>query len=152
MRATFPALLTGLIFGAGLALSDMVNPARVLGFLDVAGVWDPTLVFVMSGAVAASAVGYSVSRRLRTPLFGNSFFIPENRMLDRQLIGGAALFGTGWGLVGFCPGPAVAALVFGLWQPWLFVASMLGGMAIHRVASTPRISGAPSRPVPEQVR
>lgn len=138
MRATLPALLTGLVFGAGLALSDMVNPARVLAFLDVAGTWDPALAFVMAGAVAASAIGYAVSGRLRTPLFGTSFFIPENRMLDRQLIGGAALFGVGWGLVGFCPGPAVAALVSGLWQPWLFVAAMIAGMALHRIVSTPR--------------
>jgi uncharacterized membrane protein YedE/YeeE len=138
MRATFPALLTGVVFGAGLALSDMVNPARVLAFLDVAGAWDPTLALVMAGAVAASAIGYAVSRRLRAPLFGKTFFIPENRMLDRRLIGGAALFGIGWGLVGFCPGPAVAGLVFGLWQPWLFVAAMIVGMALHRIASTPR--------------
>ena len=138
MRATFPALVTGLVFGAGLALSDMVNPARVLAFLDVAGAWDPTLALVMAGAVVSSAVGYAVSRRLRSPLFGKSFFIPENRMLDRQLTGGAALFGIGWGLVGFCPGPAVAGLVSGLWQPWLFVAAMIAGMALHRVAATPR--------------
>ena len=139
MRATFPALLTGLAFGAGLALSDMVNPARVLAFLDVAGAWDPALAFVMGGAVAASGIGYAVSRRLRTPLFGKSFFIPENRMLDRQLIGGAALFGIGWGLVGFCPGPAVAALVSGLWQPWLFVAAMIAGMTLHRFAAAPSL-------------
>lgn len=138
MRATLPALVTGLVFGAGLALSDMVNPARVLGFLDFAGAWDPTLAFVMAGAVAASAIGYVVSRRLRAPLFGTSFFIPDNRMLDRQLIGGAALFGVGWGLVGFCPGPAVAALVLGLWQPWLFLGAMVAGMALHRIASTSR--------------
>ena len=138
MRVVFPALVTGLIFGAGLAYSDMVNPARVLAFLDVAGAWDATLVFVMAGAVFASAVGYVASRRLRAPLFGNSFLIPENRMLDSQLIGGAALFGVGWGLVGFCPGPAVAALVFGLWQPWLFVAAMLAGMALHRIAIATR--------------
>lgn len=138
MRATLPALLTGLVFGAGLALSDMVNPARVLSFLDIAGAWDPTLAFVMAGAVAASAIGYAVARRLRAPLFGSSFFIPENRMLDRQLIGGAGLFGIGWGLVGFCPGPAVAGLAFGLWQPWLFVAAMIVGMALHRIANTPR--------------
>ena len=136
MRATLPALVGGTLFGAGLALSDMINPARVLSFLDVAGAWDSTLVFVMSGAVFASALGYLVSRRLRRPLFGTSFFIPENRQLDRQLIGGAILFGIGWGLVGFCPGPALAALIFGDWQPWLFVASMLGGMALQRMAAT----------------
>ena len=138
MRATIPSLAAGILFGAGLAVSDMVNPARVLGFLDVAGAWDPTLAAVMAGAVLASAVGYLVSRRLRAPLFGSSFFIPENRRLDRELIGGAALFGIGWGLAGFCPGPAVAGLVYGLWQPWLFVAAMLVGMGLQRLAAAPR--------------
>lgn len=139
MRAIVPALVSGILFGAGLALSDMVNPARVLGFLDVAGAWDPSLAFVMGGAVLASAVGYLLSRRVRAPLFGRSFFIPENRHLDSQLISGAALFGIGWGLVGFCPGPAVAGLAYGMWQPWLFVAAMVAGMAVQRgVASSCR--------------
>lgn len=136
MRATLPALAAGTLFGAGLALADMVNPARVLGFLDVAGRWDPTLAFVMAGAVLASAAGYAVSRRLRAPLFGKGFLIPENRRLDSQLISGATLFGIGWGLAGFCPGPAVAGLVFGLWQYWLFVAAMLAGMALQRLLAT----------------
>lgn len=138
MRATIPASLAGIIFGAGLALSDMVNPARVLGFLNIAGTWDPTLAFVMGGGVIASAIGYMFSRRLRAPLFGKSFFIPENRRLDSQLIGGAALFGIGWGLVGFCPGPAIAGLIYGMWQPWLFVAAMVVGMALQRVVSAQR--------------
>lgn len=133
MRATIPAVIAGTLFGAGLALSDMINPARVLGFLDVAGSWDPALAFVMGGAVVASGIGYAVARARRVPLFGKSFFIPENRMLDRQLIGGAALFGIGWGLVGFCPGPAISGLVLGKWQPWLFGAAMLAGMMLHRV-------------------
>jgi len=133
MRATLAALSGGILFGAGLALSDMINPARVLAFLDLAGTWDPTLALVMAGAVLASAVGYIVARRLQRPWFGTSFFIPENRRLDRQLIAGAALFGAGWGLVGFCPGPALAALIFGLWQPWLFAAAMLIGMALQRM-------------------
>jgi uncharacterized membrane protein YedE/YeeE len=119
-------------------MSDMVNPARVLGFLDVAGTWDATLAFVMGAAVVASAIGYAFSRRLRAPLFGKSFFIPENRRLDSQLIGGAALFGVGWGLVGFCPGPAIAGLIYGMWQPWLFVAAMVVGMALQRVVSAKR--------------
>lgn len=138
MRTFIVALATGILFGAGLAVSDMVNPARVLGFLDIAGQWDPTLGFVMASAVIVSAVGYFLSRRSRAPLFGKSFFIPENRQLDSQLIGGAALFGIGWGLVGLCPGPAVAGLFYGMWQPWLFVAAMLAGMALHRVVSAPR--------------
>jgi uncharacterized protein len=138
MRAIVPASVAGVIFGAGLALSDMVNPARVLGFLDIAGTWDPTLALVMGAAVVASAIGFAFSRRLRAPLFGKSFFIPENRRLDSQLIGGAALFGIGWGLVGFCPGPAIAGLIYGMWQPWLFVAAMTAGMVLQRVVSAPR--------------
>ena len=138
MRAILPALASGILFGAGLALSDMVNPERVLGFLDVAGSWDPALAFVMGGAVLASAIGYHFARRLTMPLFGTDFFIPENRQLDSQLIGGAALFGIGWGMVGFCPGPAVAGLVYGMWQSWLFVAAMIVGMILHRAIATPR--------------
>ena len=137
MRAALPAFAAGILFGAGVALADMVNPARVLGFLDIAGHWDPTLAFVMGGAVLASAAGYLLTRRLRAPLFGNTFLIPENRRLDSQLIGGAALFGIGWGLVGFCPGPVIAGLIYGLWQPWLFVAAMLTGMAMQRAIATP---------------
>jgi uncharacterized membrane protein YedE/YeeE len=138
MRVALSALAAGLLFGAGLALSDMINPARVLAFLDVAGRWDPTLAFVMAGAVLASAIGYFASRRLRAPLLEKSFFIPEARQLDRQLIGGATLFGIGWGLVGFCPGPAIAGLVFGLWQPWLFVAAMAIGMLLQQRLLAPR--------------
>jgi hypothetical protein len=132
MRIPIASLATGIIFGAGLALSDMINPARVLGFLDLAGNWDPSLAFVMGGAIIPMVIAYALSRRMRTPLFDQSFFIPENRVLDSRLLIGAALFGIGWGLVGLCPGPAIAGLVLGMWQPWLFVAAMLGGMGIHR--------------------
>jgi uncharacterized protein len=138
MRIPIASLVTGTIFGAGLALSDMINPARVLGFLDLAGQWDPSLSFVMGGAIIPMVIAYAVSRRMRTPLFDKSFFIPENRVLDSRLLIGAALFGIGWGLVGFCPGPAIAGLVMGAWQPWLFVVAMLGGMLIHRIATTSR--------------
>lgn len=136
MRIPIASLVTGTIFGAGLALSDMINPARVLAFLDLAGDWDPSLAFVMGGAIIPMVIAYAVSRRMRTPLFDKSFFIPENRVLDSRLLIGAALFGVGWGLVGFCPGPAISGLVMGAWQPWLFVAAMLGGMVIHRIAAT----------------
>lgn len=132
MRIPIASLATGIIFGAGLALSDMINPARVLGFLDLAGNWDPSLAFVMGGAIIPMVIAYALSRRMRTPLFDQSFYIPENRVLDSRLLIGAALFGIGWGLVGLCPGPAIAGLVLGMWQPWLFVAAMLGGMGIHR--------------------
>jgi uncharacterized membrane protein YedE/YeeE len=138
MRATVPALIAGVLFGAGLAVSDMVNPARVLGFLDLFGAWDPTLVFVMAAAVLASGLGYMISRRLSRPLFGSDFRIPQNRLLDSQLIGGAALFGIGWGLAGFCPGPAIAGMIYGLWQPWLFVGSMVAGMLLERTYAVAR--------------
>lgn len=138
MKLPFASLLTGTLFGAGLVLSDMVNPARVQAFLDLAGDWDPSLALVMGGAVIPMAVAYFISRRMGSPLLDKSFYIPENRVLDRQLILGAVVFGIGWGLGGFCPGPALAGLVMGLWQPWLFVAAMLVGMVLHRMATTPR--------------
>lgn len=133
MRGSIPALAVGILFGAGLALSDMINPARVQAFLDVAGDWDPTLAFVMAAALVPSAIAYVIRRRLSRPLLADRFAIPESRVLDRPLLGGAALFGIGWGLAGFCPGPALAGLVLGIWQPWLFVAAMLAGMALHRL-------------------
>lgn len=138
MRNAFPGLVVGVIFGAGLALSDMTNPARVLAFLDVAGAWDPTLMLVMGAALVPSAIAYLVRRRMTRPLLGGRFAIPEGRKLDRPLLIGAALFGMGWGLVGFCPGPAIAGLVLGAWQPWLFVAAMLAGMLLHRFATQAR--------------
>jgi uncharacterized membrane protein YedE/YeeE len=145
MRNIFPGLIAGVVFGAGLALSDMVNPARVLAFLDLAGAWDPTLAFVIAGALVPSAAGYLIARRLKRPVAADSFCIPENRSPDRRLLAGAALYGAGWGLVGLCPGPAVAGLGFGLWQPWLFVAAMLGGMLLHRIAPTKLGARRPAR-------
>jgi uncharacterized membrane protein YedE/YeeE len=136
MRIPIASLVTGTLFGAGLALSDMINPARVLAFLDLTGDWDPSLAFVMGGAIIPMVIAYAISRRMRTPLFDKSFFIPENRVLESRLLIGAALFGIGWGLVGFCPGPAISGLVMGAWQPWLFVTAMLGGMWLHRVVTS----------------
>lgn len=133
MRNLIAALMTGIIFGAGLALSDMVNPARVLAFLDLFGAWDPTLAFVMGGALVPSAIAYVITRRMPKPLFHAAFHIPENRAVDRQLLVGGAIFGIGWGLVGYCPGPALAGLVLGAWQTWLFAAAMLVGMWLHSV-------------------
>lgn len=143
MRNALPGLVVGMIFGAGLTQSDMVNPQRVLGFLDIAGAWDPTLMLVMAAALVPSAIGYRLSRRMAQPLLGERFAIPEGRKLDRSLLIGAALFGIGWGLVGFCPGPAIAGLALGAWQPWLFVVAMLTGMGLHRLCKPPR-SGASS--------
>lgn len=145
MRNLLPALVVGLMFGAGLALSDMINPGRVQAFLDIAGEWDPTLAYVMAAAILPSAVGYLIRQRMDRPLLENQFHIPENRTLDRPLLLGAVMFGVGWGLVGFCPGPAVAGLVLGYWQPWLFVVAMLGGMLIHRLVTQPRSTGSNSK-------
>jgi uncharacterized membrane protein YedE/YeeE len=135
MGSFLPALVAGSLLGAGLALSDMINPARVLAFLDVAGSWDATLAFVMAGAVGVAALGYAFRNRMRQPFYAARFFIPENRMLERRLVLGSALFGIGWGLVGLCPGPAVSGLIFGKWQTWLFFGAMLVGMLIHRLVS-----------------
>lgn len=134
VRALLPALVAGLLFGAGLALSDMVNPARVLAFLDVSGRWDPTLAFVMGGAIIPSALAYWIARRMRRPLLASEFRVPKTRKIEPRLLAGATLFGIGWGLIGLCPGPAVASLVFGFWQVALFVAAMIAGMAVYRLA------------------
>lgn len=121
------SLIAGTIFGAGLAISDMVNPERVQNFFDLAGSWDPTLLFVMGGALAATAIGYRLVFARGTPLAAGEFNLPTLKQIDLPLVGGAAVFGLGWGIAGFCPGPAIAALVS--WQPkvWLFVASMAAG-------------------------
>jgi uncharacterized protein len=137
MRLPIVSLATGTIFGAGLALSDMINPARVIAFLDLAGDWDPSLAWVMGGAIVPMVIAYLFTARMKSPLLDKRFFIPENRVLDSRLIIGAVLFGVGWGLVGFCPGPAIAGLILGMWQPWLFVLAMLAGMLLHRIATTP---------------
>ncbi|MEA1833678.1 YeeE/YedE family protein [Methylobacterium durans] len=131
------ALAAGLTFGLGLAVSGMLDPARVRGFLDVAGAWDPSLAFVLAGAVAVSALGYAAARRLQAPAFAPAFSIPTGQRIDRPLILGAALFGIGWGLSGFCPGPAVAALSTGALPVVVFVAAMLAGMAAHRLLTRP---------------
>ena len=125
------ALLSGLIFGFGLALSGMLNPARVRGFLDIFGHFDPSLAFVLAGAVAVSTAGYTLSRRLKAPLLDDAFHIPERAAIDRALVLGAALFGVGWGIGGFCPGPGVAALALGLPAAFVFTAAMAVGVLAH---------------------
>jgi len=122
------SLLAGVIFGAGLTLSDMVNPARVLNFLDVAGHWDPTLMFVMAGGLAVTTLGYKWIFRRSSPVADDRFHLPTGRRIDLPLVGGAGLFGVGWGLAGICPGPALADLVTLQPKVLLFVAAMLVGM------------------------
>lgn len=133
MRHVFPGLLVGFLFGLGLTLSGMVDPARVLGFLDVAGVWDPTLAIVMAAALLPSAAAYVLSRRMERPVMAEEFCIPRSRLIEGRLFAGAALFGIGWGLVGLCPGPAIADLAFGKWQVWAFVAALVAGMWLQRL-------------------
>ena len=132
-------LASGLIFGFGLSLSGMIDPARVLGFLDVAsGHWDPSLMFVLGGAVAVAVPGVMLQRRLARPLLDDSFHLPQKRVVDGRLILGAAIFGAGWGLAGFCPGPAVTGLALGLAPILLFVVAMACGMILHDRLATIR--------------
>jgi len=123
---TLMGYVAGLLFGLGLAISGMTDPARVLGFLDVAGAWDPTLMFVLGGAVVTNFIGYRLALRRPYPLFGERFQLPSRQDLDARLIGGAALFGIGWGLSGYCPGPAFASIA-GLTAPLL---AMLAAMVV----------------------
>jgi hypothetical protein len=127
------ALLSGLVFGLGLILSGMANPAKVLNFLDVFGTWDPSLAFVMGGAIAVTAPGFALLfRNWNTPYFGRTFHVPTRNDLDPKLLTGAAIFGVGWGLGGFCPGPALTALPVAATGTLIFVPFMLAGMWIAR--------------------
>jgi len=125
------ALVSGTVFGAGLTLSGMTDPARVRGFLDVMGEWDPTLILVMASALLISLPAYQWARRQRRPWLDFQYFLPERTRIDRELLTGAALFGIGWGIAGFCPGPAIAALGSGDPQILTFVLAMVVGMALR---------------------
>lgn len=144
MRQSVGALIAGILFGFGLAVSQMVNPAKVLGFLDLAGRWDPSLALVMAGAVAVTFVGFRLMQRRATPLFAPRFELPTRHELDARLIGGAAIFGVGWGLVGFCPGPAFASLAFGLRESLIFVAAMALGAWLQQLSDRPRMASRPA--------
>ena len=132
MARIISAFVSGLLFGLGLIISQMVNPAKVLAFLDIFGDWDPSLAFVMGGAVAVSALGYAFAKRRGVPVLAPKLEIPTRRDLEPRLFTGAAIFGLGWGLVGLCPGPALTLLPLGLWPVVVFVAAMLTGMVIFR--------------------
>jgi uncharacterized protein len=120
--------LIGLMFGIGIAISGMANPAKVLNFFDIAGTWDPSLVFVMGGAVVVAFLGYRLILRRPAPLFDAKFHLPDNAHIDARLLGGAALFGVGWGIAGFCPGGALPALGTGQGDVFLFVAALIAGI------------------------
>lgn len=128
------ALFAGLVFGLGLLISGMADPAKVLGFLDLAGAWDPSLAFVMGGAIAVALPAFTLARRRqRALLTGEPMHLPTSTRIDPRLLGGALLFGIGWGLAGFCPGPALVALGMGLDQGLVFGLAMLGGMLIFEM-------------------
>jgi uncharacterized membrane protein YedE/YeeE len=129
MRTAITSLTAGILFGAGLALGGMTDPARVRGFLDIFGDWDPTLAFVMGGAVIVMAIAWRIVPRLTEPIFAGEFQVPTKSDLTPSLIGGAALFGIGWGIAGLCPGPGIAALVIDPAAAAIFVIAMLAGMA-----------------------
>ena len=137
-------LLAGVIFGSGLALSGMLDPARVLGFLDLAsGHWDASLLFVLGGALLVAMPAVQLQRRLARPLLDNQFHLPPISPVDRRLVLGAALFGLGWGLAGLCPGPALAALGLGIAKIYGFVAALVAGMVLHDRGLAGRETAAP---------
>ena len=134
MPRLLASFVAGLVFGIGLLLAGMANPAKVLGFLDLAGAWDPSLALVMAGAVAVGSVAFALAKRRRVSLLGAPMQLPTARQVDRRLVVGSLVFGIGWGLAGFCPGPALVSFASGVDQAAVFVAAMLGGMLLHRAA------------------
>ena len=142
MPMILASFVCGLVFGAGLLISGMTQPEKVLGFLDIFGAWDATLAFVMAGAVAVSAIGFALARRSTAPAFAARFSWPERRDIDAPLVAGAVLFGIGWGLVGICPGPALVNLA-GLSLPIvIFVVAMVLGMLGYELWQQRNVSGS----------
>jgi uncharacterized membrane protein YedE/YeeE len=128
------AFAAGLLFGIGLIVSGMTDPAKVIGFLDLAGRWDPSLAFVMVGAILVGLAAHAVARRRSAAFLGGAFKLPAARQIDRRLVVGGLVFGAGWGLAGFCPGPAVVALGAGQDKAVVFVVALLAGMALYELA------------------
>ncbi len=126
------SLLAGLLFGLGLGISQMIDRDRILGFLDVSGAWDPTLVFVLAGAVTVTVISFRYVLRRSQPICAETFQLPTKKEIDRPLIIGSALFGIGWGIAGYCPGPAIVALVLGIWNPVLFAIAFIAGSLTYQ--------------------
>jgi len=133
MTTVFTSLLAGLVFGLGLIVSGMANPAKVLGFLDLAGAWDPSLAFVMAGAIAVAAFAFALAKKRTASFLGAAMKLPGSRDIDRRLVIGSVLFGIGWGVAGFCPGPGLVALGMGEIKALIFVGAMLAGMGIFEL-------------------
>ena len=127
------ALIVGMLFGIGLIVSGMTDPSKVLGFLDIAGAWDPSLAFVMAGAILVGAIAFRFAGQRERSLLGEAMRLPTARRIDRRLVLGSLVFGAGWGLAGFCPGPALASLATGAAAPWIFIGGMLAGMAVFEI-------------------
>ncbi|MFB2877061.1 DUF6691 family protein [Floridanema aerugineum] len=135
MKEKLIALLSGVLFGLGLGFSQMIDRDRVLGFLDVAGAWDATLLFVLGGAVTVTLIAFRFVLCLTHPIFADTFNLPTKKDIDKPLVIGAAIFGIGWGICGYCPGPGITALVLGSWNPVLFlVAFIIGSLAYKPVS------------------
>ena len=132
MRFTIVSFMTGLIFGLGLLLSGMANPEKVLGFLDIAGAWDPSLALVMAGAILVGSVAFTLAKRRQFSVLGFDMKLPSGNDITPRLVVGSLLFGAGWGLAGFCPGPGLVALGAGEMKAVVFVASMVAGMALFQ--------------------
>jgi len=127
--------LVGLLFGLGLLLSGMTDPGKVIGFLDIFGTWDPSLALVMGGAIAVGLIGFAEAKKRTTAFLGETMQLPDNRDIDQRLLVGALVFGTGWGLAGFCPAPALVSAGAGHVQAMVFVIAMLAGMAVHELSA-----------------
>ncbi|MGH7933067.1 MAG: DUF6691 family protein [Candidatus Binataceae bacterium] len=136
MKAAVVSFLSGIVFALGLGISGMTEPSKIVGFLDFAGPWDPSLAFVMIGAIAVYFVLYRVAVKRGAPLLAPSFSLPTRRDIDSRLVAGAALFGVGWGLGGFCPGPAITSLAWGSTRVVAFVVAMAAAMYLHGVAAS----------------
>jgi uncharacterized membrane protein YedE/YeeE len=129
--------LVGLLFGLGLLLAGMTDPGKVIGFLDLAGAWDPSLAFVMGGAIGVGLFAFAFARRRTEAFLGSAMQLPSRRDIDRPLVIGSLVFGVGWGLAGFCPGPALVSAGAGHVQAWVFTIAMLAGMAVHELSAAP---------------
>ncbi|MGM0767576.1 MAG: DUF6691 family protein [Pseudomonadota bacterium] len=138
MKYSIAAFMSGLIFGLGLILSGMANPEKVLGFLDLAGLWDPSLAFVMGGAILVGLFAFTFARKRTLSFLGFDMKLPANTRVDQRLVVGSLLFGVGWGIAGFCPGPGLVALGAGEVKAAVFVAAMLAGMTMYEVIERKR--------------
>lgn len=136
--------LIGLVFGVGISVSGMANPAKVLNFFDIAGTWDPSLIFVMGGALVTTFIGYRLVFRRPAPVLEPTFQVPTSRVIDMKLVGGSALFGIGWGIAGFCPGGALPALGTGRWEVFAFTAALIAGIFLARVLQSIAVGNKPA--------